>query len=77
MGVHCEIVEENHFLLESLAAWHEPPYKLIMHFAVNLAFVNFFDHCTISSDTPLLLNLTMHEQLFPISLQDLLLDQIY
>ena len=45
---NCEIKTGNHFPLESLTACIESTSKLIMYFAVNLAFVNHFGHWTNS-----------------------------
>ena len=40
---NCGIEAENTFLLESLAACHNVDSKLVMHFMVNTAFVNYLD----------------------------------
>ena len=40
---NCGIEAENHFLLESLAAWHDSNSKLVMYFTVNAAFINYLD----------------------------------
>ena len=40
---NCDIVAENNFLLESLAACHDTNTKLIMYFTVNTASINYID----------------------------------
>ena len=40
---NCGIEAENHFLLESLAAFHDANSKLVMYSTVNTAFVNYLD----------------------------------
>ena len=66
---NCEIEAENHFLLESLAAYHDVNSKLVMYFMVYTTFVNYLENLTNSLKFPLLLNWTTHEQTFSISLQ--------
>ena len=39
----CGVEVENHFLLKSLAACQDTNSKLVMHFTVNMAFVNYLD----------------------------------
>ena len=43
---NCRIEEENHFLLESLAACYNAESKLVMYFTVNTTFVNYLDNLT-------------------------------
>ena len=40
---NCGIEVETHFLLETLAACQDVNSKLVMHFTVNIAFVNYLD----------------------------------
>ena len=47
---NCGIEAENHFLLESLAAFHNAESKLVMHFMVNTAFINYLDNLTDSTN---------------------------
>ena len=67
---NCRIEAENNFLLESLAACHDVDSKLVMHFTVNTAFVNFLtlDNLTVSLRALILLNRTTYKQTLPISL---------
>ena len=56
---NCGIEAENNFLLESLAASHDPNSKIIMYFMVNTAFVNYLDqtdNLTESLEFPILKN---------------------
>ena len=64
-------VEENHFLLESLAACQDTNSKLVMYFTVNTGFVNYLDkfpNLTESCEFPIIKNETAFEQILPISL---------
>ena len=68
---------ENNFLLESLAAWHNVEFKLLMYFMVNTAFVNYLDSLDNLIDClkfPILLNRTTYEQTLPISLKSFEID---
>ena len=61
---NCEIEAEYHIPLESLAACEELESKLTMYFAVNYAFVNYFDN--------------LHKSLeFPIFCIELLMNKFY
>ena len=64
---NCVIEVENNFLLESLAACHDAESKHIIHFMVNIAFVNYLNNLTESLKFPILLNRTTHGQTLPIS----------
>ena len=44
---NCDIEVENHFLLDSLAAWQGINSKLLMYFTVNTAFINYLDQFPI------------------------------
>ena len=66
---NCRIEVENNFLLESLAACHDAESKLVMHFMVKTAFVNYLDNLTEYLKFPILLNRTTHKQILPISLK--------
>ena len=65
---NCEIGPENHFLLESLAAFQDTNPKLIMYFTMNTAFITYFDNLTDSLKFQILLNQTTYKQTLPISL---------
>ena len=41
---NCAIEAENHFILESLAAYQVSESKLTMYFTMNLTFVNYFNN---------------------------------
>ena len=43
---NCAREAENNFLLESLAVCHDTESKLVMHFTVNTAFVNYLENLT-------------------------------
>ena len=43
---NCNIEAENHFPLESLAAFHDSNSKLVMYFTVNTVFVNYLNQFT-------------------------------
>ena len=60
---NCEIEIENHFLLESLAAYQELESKLTIYLTVNLAFVHHFENLTKSLEYPILLTSTTYEQI--------------
>ena len=64
----CRIEAQNNFHLESLAACHDAESKLVMHFTVNKAFVNYLDNLTETLKFPILLHQTTQEQTLPISL---------
>ena len=66
---NCEIEAENNFLLESLAPCHGPESELVMHFAVNTAFVNYLNNLYDLLEVTILQNQTTYEQTLPISLQ--------
>ena len=68
---NCDIEAENNFLLESLAACEGPDAKtdLEMHFAVNLAFMNYFEDILENLGKHISLNWTTQEQILPISLE--------
>ena len=68
---NCGIGAEDHFLLESLAVCHESNSKLVMHFTVNTAFVNYLDqfkNLTEYLELLILMNKTTLKQTLPISL---------
>ena len=68
---NCGIEAENHFLLESLAAFQGINSKLVMYFTVNTAFVNYLDQfacLTQSLEFPIIKNKTTFKQILPISL---------
>ena len=41
---NCKIEVENNFLLKLLATCHDAESKLVMHFTVNIAFVNYLEN---------------------------------
>ena len=68
---NCGIEVENHFLLESLAACQNTNSKLVMHFTVNTAFINYLDQFsdfTESLEFLIIKNKTIFEHILPISL---------
>ena len=68
---NCGIEVENHFLLESLAAFKDTSAKLTMYFTVNTAFANYLDkfpNLTESLEFLIIRNKTTFEQALPISL---------
>ena len=68
---NCGIEAENHFLLESLAAYHKANSKLVMYFTMNAAFVNYLDQFTnITESLSFLLirTKTTFEQTLPIAI---------
>ena len=67
----CDIEAESNFLLESLAACKGPNAKtdLVMHFTVNLAFMNYFNDILESLGKIISFNWTTQEQILPISLE--------
>ena len=68
---NCGIEAENHFLLESLAAFHDLNSKLVMYFMVNTAFVNYLDqftNLTESLEFPIIKKKATFKQPLPISL---------
>ena len=65
---NCDIVAENNFLLESLAACRENNIqKLEMFCTVNLAFLDHLEDLTEVLDTPIDRNWMHEKQIFPIS----------
>ena len=66
---NCDVEAERNFLLESPAACGNSGTDLVMYFAVNLAFVNFFDNLTRSLGVPIIRNWTTQEQSLAISLE--------
>ena len=64
-GILCsyEIKAENNFLLESLAVCHDSTSDLVIHFSVNVAFINYFDTLMDSLDVLILQNWTTQEQI--------------
>ena len=50
---HCGIEAENNFLLESLASCHDTESKLVMHFMMNTAFVNYLNNLTETLKLPI------------------------
>ena len=68
---NCGIEVENNFLLESLAACHGSNSKLVTHFMMNTAFVNYldqFDNLTKTLKILILKNKTTFKQTLTISL---------
>ena len=68
---NCDMEAENNFLLQSLAVCNTSTMDLVMHFTVNLAFVNYFDHLVECLDIPIVKNRITQEQILPISLETL------
>ena len=68
---NCGIEAENHFLLESLAAFQGINSKLVMYFTVNTAVINYlgpFPNLTESLEFQIIKNKSTFEQILPISL---------
>ena len=66
---NCDIEAESNFLLESLGACDSSTIDLVMYYAANVAFDNYFDNLIDSLEVPALQNWTTQEQILPISLQ--------
>ena len=68
---NCDIEAKNNFLLELLATCGNSETKtdLVMYFAANLAFVNYFDNVIESLGIPVLRNWTTQEQMLPLSVE--------
>ena len=63
---NCSIEAENHFALESLAAYEDTNSKLVMYFTVNTSFVNYLDqfhNLTKSLEFLIIKNKTTLEQI--------------
>ena len=56
---------------EFLVAWHDAESRLVMHFMVNTAFVNYLDKLIDSLKFCILLIRATHEHTVPVSLQSL------
>ena len=52
-----------------MAACPESSSNLVIYFTVNITFVNYFDHLTKLSDSPVSLYWASYEQVIPISLE--------
>ena len=68
---NCGIEADNHYLLESLAAYNSTNSKLIMHFTINTAIANYLDmfpSLTESLELPIIKNRTTLEQILPVFL---------
>ena len=55
--------------MESLAACQDAESKLVMYYAVIIAFISYLDNLIDSLKFPILLNRTTHEQTSPTVLQ--------
>ena len=68
---NCCIEADNHYLLESIAAWDNRDSKLVMYFTINMAFANYLDMFPNLTDSfQLIKNRTMYEQPLPINLRN-------
>ena len=66
---NCSIEADNHYLLESIAAYDNRDSKLVMYFTINMAFANYLDMFPNLSDSfPLIKDKTSYEQPFSINL---------
>ena len=66
---NCSIEADNHYLLESIAAYDNKDSKLVMYFTIKMAFANYLDMFSNLTDSfPLFKDKTMYEQPFPINL---------
>ena len=67
----CGIEVDNHYLLESLAAYDNKNSKLTMYFTINTSFANYLDlfpNLTESMQFPLFKNRTTYKQTLPNNL---------
>ena len=66
---NCSIEADNHYLLESIAAYDNRNSKLIMYFTVNTAFANYLDTFpNLTESFPLIRDRTTYEQTLPLNL---------
>ena len=67
-----DLEAESTFLLESLAACENLKTKadLVMHFTINLAFVNYFEGAIENLNSSISTNWTTQEQILPVSITD-------
>ena len=65
-------IEENNFLLESLAVCHDATTNLVMYFTVNTAFTNYIDQFNLTEELkfPILTNKTTTEFTLPVFLNN-------
>ena len=67
---NCNVEAESNFLLKSLATCRENEKPdLEMHFAANLAFVDYLDQLKETIGMPVIRNLTNQEQILPVALK--------
>ena len=66
----AELRQENNFLLESLAAYHDMNTKVIMHFTVNAAFTNYINQFNLTEELemPIRTNKSTSEFTLPVFL---------
>ena len=68
---NCGIEADNHYLLESLAAYNNTNSKLTIYLTINTAFANYLDmfpNLTESLELPIIKNRTTFKQILPVSL---------
>ena len=66
---NCSIEEDNHYLLESIAAYDNRGSKLVIYFILDMAFANYLDMFPNLTDSfPLIKDRTMYKQPLPINL---------
>ena len=65
---NCGIQANNHYLLESLATYHNKANNLVMYFTINMAFTNFLNILPNLTIPSLIRDRTTYEQPLPINL---------
>ena len=66
---NCNIEADNHYLLESIAAFDNRDSKSVMYFTINMAFANYLDMFpNLTESFPLIRDKTTYEQSLPINL---------
>ena len=71
---NCGTEAENNFLLESIDACPGKQSSLTMYYPINMAFMHYFDSLTENLDIQISQNWATQEQVFPISLQTVILN---
>ena len=66
---NCGIEADNHYCLESIATCNNRNSKLVMHFAINMAFANYLNMFpNVTESFPLIRDRTTQNQPLPITL---------
>ena len=66
--VNCGIEADNHYLLESLAAYNNKAHDLVMYFTIKMAFTNYLNMVPNFSIPSLIRDRSTYEQPLPINL---------